>query len=55
MGRRKVISAAKARKILRDKEIRGRPLTPAQRRYFGLIAGGGVPTRVGKRKRKRRG
>lgn len=30
----------KARKILRDKEIRGKRLTDRQRRFFGAIAGG---------------
>lgn len=32
-------SSAKARKILRDGTIKGRPLTPAQKRFFGRIAG----------------
>ena len=33
-------SPAKARKILRDGKIRGKPLTPAQKRFFGAIVGG---------------
>lgn len=41
-----VVSPAKARKILEDGEIDGKPLTEKQRRFFGLIAGGGKPTRI---------
>lgn len=37
------ISAMKARKILKDGTIRGKKLTPRQRRFFGFIAGGGKP------------
>lgn len=33
-------SQVKARKILSDKEVRGRPLTTKQRGLFGAIAGG---------------
>ena len=40
------VSAAKARKILRDGKIRGKKLTPAQRRLFGLIASGKRPKRT---------
>lgn len=43
---------AKARKILRDGEIDGRPLTKKQKGFFGLIAGGKKPTRLKKRSRK---
>lgn len=32
---------AKARKILKDGKVKGKPLTPSQRRLFGHIAGGG--------------
>lgn len=32
-------SPAKARKILRDGEVDGRPLTAKQKRFFGAIAG----------------
>ena len=45
------ITKAKAKKILRDKRIRGKKLTKKQRGLFGLIAGGKRPTRL---KRKRR-
>lgn len=41
-------SPEKARKILEDGEIDGRPLTPAQKRLFGLIASGKVPTKLKK-------
>lgn len=34
------LTAMKARKILRDKKVRGRPLTAKQKRKFGAIAGG---------------
>lgn len=44
------ITPEKARKILRDGKIRGKPLTPAQRRFFGLIAGGGKPVAAQKGK-----
>ena len=33
-------SKTKARKILKDKTIRGKKITPKQRRFFGAIAGG---------------
>ena len=33
-------SKAKAKKILADGKIRGKPLTAAQKRYFRWIAGG---------------
>lgn len=50
--RRVTVSRKKARKILRDGEIRGKPLTKRQRRFFGIsscflikgwIAGGKKP------------
>ena len=50
MARRKTITRAKARKILRDKTIRGKRLTPKQRRFFGARASG-APVR---RRRSRR-
>ena len=37
MGKR--MTAAKAKKILRDGKIRGKKLTKKQRGYFGRIAG----------------
>lgn len=39
----KKITPAKAKKILRDKEVRGKPLTAKQKRFFGAIAGGQKP------------
>jgi hypothetical protein len=37
------VSSSKAKEILRDGTAQGHPLTPAQKRYFGWIAGGGKP------------
>lgn len=34
------LTASKARKILSDKKVRGKPLTGKQKRFFGAIAGG---------------
>ena len=34
------IKRSKAKKILRDKTIRGKKLTGKQRRFFGAVAGG---------------
>jgi len=48
-----MVTKAKAKKILKDGKIRGKPLTKKQKAYFGLIAGGGKPTRT-KAKAKRR-
>ncbi len=36
---------AKARKIKKHGEIRGKKLTKKQEGFFGLIAGGGTPTK----------
>lgn len=35
------LTAAKARKILHDKSVRGHPLTDRQRRFFGAVASKG--------------
>ena len=43
------LTKAKAKKILRDGEIGGKKLTARQKRFFGHIAGGGVPTRLRKK------
>jgi len=48
------LTATKARKILRDGKIHGKKLTAKQRKYFGLIAGGGTPTGKKKKRGKRR-
>lgn len=37
------VSQEKAKKILEDGTIRGKPLTARQKRFFGLLAGGGKP------------
>ena len=44
----------KAKKIMRHGRVRGKRLTKKQRGYFGLLAGGGKPTRLKRRKRKRK-
>lgn len=41
----KKLTSAKARKILRDKKVRGKSLTKKQKRFFGAIAGGQRPRR----------
>lgn len=52
-GRRKRgPSPEKAKKMLRDNSAQGRPLSPAQKGFFGLIAGGGTPTKTAKKRRK---
>jgi hypothetical protein len=43
--RKKPVSAAKARTILRHGSVHGKKLSPRQKRFFGLIAGGGTPKR----------
>lgn len=48
------LTKAKAKKILRDGKIRGKPLTARQKRFFGAIAGGQRPRRKRKSKRTRR-
>jgi len=40
---------SKAKKILRDKKIRGKKLTKKQRGFFGLLASGKRATRVKKK------
>ena len=45
-GHGKPVSQRKAKKILRDKKVKGKTLSAKQRGMFGLIAGGGTPTRV---------
>jgi len=34
------LTKAKAKKILHDKVVRGKKITPRQRRFFGAVAGG---------------
>ena len=40
-----VLTAAKAKEILRDDSAQGQPLTAKQKRFFGAIAGGETPRR----------
>lgn len=42
----KKLTVSKAKTILEEGEIGGKPLTARQKRFFGLIAGGGKPTRI---------
>jgi len=44
------VTPAKARKILKDGTINGKPLTDKQKRFFGRIAGGAKRIRVPKKK-----
>ena len=46
------VSQAKAKLIMRHGEVRGHMLTGKQRGMIGMIAGGGTPTRLKKRKRR---
>ena len=50
----KRMTRKKAKRVLRHGEVRGHKLTPKQKGLFGLIAGGGKPTRVKQSKRKAR-
>lgn len=49
---RKGLTVKKAKKILREGIAKGRKLTPKQKRFFGLIAGGRIPSRLKSRKKK---
>jgi hypothetical protein len=40
---KKGLSAAKAKKILKDGYVKGKPLTAKQKKYFGAIASGATP------------
>lgn len=44
--RKDLPSAEKAGKILKDDSVRGKKLTGRQKRFFGMLRGGGVPTRL---------
>lgn len=43
---KKGLSAAKAKKILTDGYVKGKPLTAKQRKYFGAIASGATPLKA---------
>ena len=47
---KKVVSKAKAKKILKEGIIRGKKLTPKQKRFFGARAGGAPVKRKAKKK-----
>lgn len=40
------LSRAKAKKILKDGKVRGKKLTPKQKRLMGMRAGGKLPARL---------
>jgi len=44
----KKLSSTKARKILKDKSVRGHSLSARQKRFMGWIAGGRRPKRKSK-------
>ena len=47
MGLKKSLpTQGKAKEILKDGTVRGKPITTKQRGLMGIIAGGGVPKRV---------
>lgn len=50
MAKRDMPSKEKAKKILKDGKVHGKILTPAQKRLFGMLAGGVKPTKLKKRK-----
>ena len=37
------LTKSKAKKILKDKKVRGKKLTTKQRKFFGAVAGGERP------------
>lgn len=43
MARKKKLTSAKAKKILRDNSAQGHKLTAKQKRFFGAVAGGQKP------------
>ena len=42
---REKLGMHKAKKMLKENKAHGKPLTKAQKGLFGLIAGGGKPTK----------
>jgi len=48
----KKLTSAKAKKILKDRSVKGHPLTAKQKKFFGAIAGGAKPKRRVKKRRK---
>jgi len=43
MAKRKKITKAKAKQMLKENRAHGKPLSKKQKSFFGLIAGGGKP------------
>jgi hypothetical protein len=41
------LSTTKAKEILRDGTVHGKPLTSKQKGFMGIIAGGGTPKKMG--------
>ena len=52
MAKKKKLTKAKAKIILREGKIRGKKLTRKQKGFFGLIASGKKATRLRKKKKK---
>ena len=46
----KKLSSKKAKKILEDGTVHGKPLTARQKKFFGAIAGGEAPKKKGKKR-----
>ena len=42
------LTPEKAKTMLKEGKANGKALTPAQKRYFGFISGGGKPTKTKK-------
>lgn len=49
------LTPEKAKMIIRDRKVRNHPLSKAQMRYFGLIAGGGKSIKKKNKKEKKYG
>lgn len=44
----KGLTAEKAKTILREGKARGKSLSKKQKKFFGFVAGGGIPTKTKK-------
>lgn len=45
-ARKGQVTKAKAKEILKHGSVGGKRLTPRQKKFFGFMAGGGVPTKT---------
>ena len=54
MAKKSHLTAAKARLILRDGTVHGKPLTERQKRFFHAVESGQTPLRIRKKGRKKR-